>query len=234
MTDREIDSRLEKAASVPHRPARSVLDSIERSIHASLVPVRPLPASWMLSVGLLLVCAAVAFVGATRLGFFGFQALGLEQRVTILPILVVLTCVAARECVSHWIPASRHYVAPGALVMLVSVTLLCVFALMFRDYHTERFFSAGVVCLSVGVLHAVPVACLAAWLLRRGLLVDRVSGGTIAGALGGLSGVTVLELHCPNLEAPHVLLWHVGVVPVSALAGALGGWIYSYSGGRDR
>jgi len=33
-----------------------------------------------------------------------------------------------------------------------------------------------------------------------------------------------LELHCPNLEAAHVLVWHVAVVPVSAVVGALVGW----------
>ena len=47
----------------------------------------------------------------------------------------------------------------------------------------------------------------------------------MAGAFGGLSGVAVLELHCANLEAPHILLWHVGVVPASALAGAFVGWV---------
>ena len=36
--------------------------------------------------------------------------------------------------------------------------------------------------------------------------------------------MTVLELHCVNFEALHVLVWHTAVVPVSAAAGALVGW----------
>jgi hypothetical protein len=183
-----------------------------------------MPAVWMLTAGLLVACAAVAFVGAARLGFFGFHALGVVERVTILPVLVVLICLAARECVSYWLPGSRHYMAPGVLIALVSITLLCMFASMFHEYHTERFLTAGIVCLVVGLVHAIPTAGLAAWLLRRGFLVEAVAGAAIAGAVGGLGGVTVLELHCANLEAPHVLLWHVGVVPVSAAAGALVGW----------
>ena len=104
---------------------------------------------------------------------------------------------------------------------LVSATLFFAFALLFDDYHTTRFLSGGIVCLSVGVLHAIPAACLAAWFLRRGFAVEPVAAGAIAGTFGGLSGVTMLELHCPNLEAPHVLFWHVAVVPVSAALGAL-------------
>ena len=42
--------------------------------------------------------------------------------------------------------------------------------------------------------------------------------------LGGLTGVTLLELHCTNFEALHVLIWHTLVVPVSGAAGALLGW----------
>jgi len=232
VTDRDIERILERAASVADRVPRPILDRITRSIHSSLVPVQPLPATWTLTLVLLAVCSAVAFVGAARLGFLGFQALGLLERVTILPVLVALMYVTAREFVSYWIPASRHYLAPVALVVLVSATLLFVFAALFHDYHAERFLSAGVVCLSVGVAHAIPAACLAAWFLRRGLLVEVVSGAAMAGAFGGLSGVAVLELHCANLEAPHILLWHVGVVPASALAGALAGWAIIVRRGR--
>jgi hypothetical protein len=42
--------------------------------------------------------------------------------------------------------------------------------------------------------------------------------------LGGLAGVGVLELHCTNFQAAHVLVWHTAVVPLSGAAGALVGW----------
>jgi hypothetical protein len=31
----------------------------------------------------------------------------------------------------------------------------------------------------------------------------------------------MLELHCPNLQAAHILVWHTAVVPVSAALGTL-------------
>jgi hypothetical protein len=144
--------------------------------------------------------------------------------VIVLATLAALAGIVSRELVSQWTPGGRHLLAPGALLAVVTVTLLGVFALLFTDYHATRFLSAGMICLFTGVLHAIPAACLAAWFLRRGLAVEPLAAGTIAGAFGGLSGVSLLELHCANLEAPHVLLWHVAVVPVSAALGALVGW----------
>lgn len=232
MKDREIVDRAMQNATrrahgstgLPHSVPPAVLDRIATSIHSSLHPVRPVPGTWVLTTGLLLLCAAVALAGAARSGFFGFQALGVAQRVIILSILAVLAGIVARELASQWIPGSRHYLSPGWLVALASVALLCVFAALFDDYHTTHFVSGGLICLSVGVLHATPAAGLAAWFLRRGLAVEPVAAGAIAGIFGGLSGVAMLELHCANLEAPHVLFWHVAVVPVSAALGALVGW----------
>ena len=221
MKDPEIDRVLEDAARAPHSVSPAVLDHIATSIHSSLHPVRPVPRTWVLTAGLLVLSAAVALGGAARSGLFGFWTQSVGERVIILSILAVLAGVVARELVSYWIPGRRHYLAPGWLVVLVSAALLSVFGSLFDDYHTSRFVPTGVICLSVGVLHAVFAACLAAWFLRRGLAVEPVSAGTIAGTFGGLSGVAMLELHCPNLEAPHVLFWHVAVVPVSAALGAL-------------
>ena len=227
MKDHEIDEVLESAARQPHTVHPEVLDRIASSINSSLHPVRPTPSARVLAAGLFLVCTAVALTGAWRSGFFGFQVLGTAQRVIILSVLAILTWIAARELVGQWTPGSRHSLAPRWLIALFSATLLVTFALLFNDYHATRFVSAGVVCLLVGVLHAIPAAGLAAWLLKRGLAVEPVSAGAIAGTFGGLSGVMMLELHCPNLEAPHVLFWHVAVVPVSAALGALAGWATS-------
>jgi len=36
--------------------------------------------------------------------------------------------------------------------------------------------------------------------------------------------VTMLELQCPNFQAWHVLVWHTGVILVSAAGGAWVAW----------
>jgi hypothetical protein len=43
----------------------------------------------------------------------------------------------------------------------------------------------------------------------------------VAGTLSGLAGLIMLELHCPNFEVPHLVVWHTAVVLFSGGVGAL-------------
>jgi hypothetical protein len=45
-------------------------------------------------------------------------------------------------------------------------------------------------------------------------------GGTL-GAIAGLLGATVLQFTCSRQEPGHMLVWHAGVILVSATVGAL-------------
>lgn len=224
MRNADIDDALERAVPSPHAVQPELLKRIAETIRPTLVPVRPLPPGWALSAGLLLILAAVALVGAARVGFQGFAALGLVPRAAIFGTLMVLACAAAGAMVAEWIPGSRRRLTAGGLLALACAALLGVFALLFHDYRTQHFLAAGLSCLLTGLLHAVPAALLAWWLLRRGCALNAVSAGLAAGVLGGLTGETLLELHCTNFEALHVLIWHTLVVPVSGAAGALLGW----------
>ena len=133
------------------------------------------------------------------------------------------------------IPGGLRRTSPGALLRFGSAALLAVFAFLFRDYQTDHFFSIGIVCLLTGLLHAIPAALLGWLLLRRGFAVNPVSAGLVAGVLGGLAGVGMLELHCPNFQAAHVLVWHTAVVPLSGAAGALVGWtVHRWTGSNAR
>jgi hypothetical protein len=219
--DREIDDILRQAAQAPHAVDPALLDRVSRSIGSSLEPVRPLPSAWVLAGGLVLIGAAVAMAGAAALGFHGIQDLGAVGRAVIFPALGVLIVLAAMACVSQMVPGSRRLVAPGLLLGAGSLVLLAVFALVFHDYRTSHFVSQGVACLVAGLVLAIPTA-LGSWLLlRRGFAVNSVAAGLMAGTLAGLAGVTMLELHCANFEAFHVMLWHTAVVPISAAVGAL-------------
>jgi hypothetical protein len=222
--DQEIDDVLKKAARAGQDPDPLVLERIGDAIKPSLCPVRPLPPVWLMTAGLVLVCAAVSLAGGARAGFFGVAKMNLLERSLVFPALGLLSCLAAVSFVHQMIPASRLRVSPRALLALSSVALLALFAHLFRDYHTDHFFSAGIACLLTGLLHAIPAGLLSWLLLRRGFPVNPVSAGLVAGTLGGLAGVGLLELHCPNFQAAHILVWHTAVVPVSAALGALLGW----------
>jgi hypothetical protein len=222
--DAEIDAALDQAARVRREVPAELLQRIAATIAPTLRPVRALPPTWVLAGGLVLITGAVALLGAARAGFQGFEALGLAPRLLIFGTLTLLACVAAVRLVGEWIPGSPRRLTAAALLALVVIILSGVFALLFHDYRIERFVSAGLTCLATGLLHALAAALLGWWWLRRGWAVDSVSAGLAAGVAGGLAGVTLLELHCTDFHALHVLVWHTLVVPASGGVGAFAGW----------
>ena len=155
MNDREMDEILEERAA-GSRLEPALLERVTDSIQSSMRPVRPLPPTWVLASGPILICAAVALAGAARAGFYGIEKMSVLERALIFPTLGIFVWVAAAEFVSEMIPGSRRRIAPGALLGIGSLALLGLFAVLFRDYRTDHFVSAGIVCLMTGLLHAVP------------------------------------------------------------------------------
>jgi hypothetical protein len=223
MTDEQVDKVLQDASAAAPQVDPALLKRIAGSLQSTLQPVHPLPPTWVLAAGLTLICAVVAATAAGRAGFFGVEQLSVGERVAIFLTLGILVWVGGTAFVSQLIPASRQRFTAGAGLAISITVLLGVFALVFRDYHTERFVSAGIACLLTGLLIALPAAVLSWVLLRRGFAVNPVAAGLVGGTLAGLCGVTMLELHCANFQALHVLVWHTAVVPVSAAVGALVG-----------
>jgi len=221
--DEEIDQILNKAAAAAPEPAPELLQHVAESIRPSLQPVHPLAPAWLLSNGLVLVCLAVSLAGALRAGLFGFARMDPFERALIFPALAILLWAAARTFVAEMIPGSLRRIAPPVLLLLTGAALVGLFAFLFHDPATGHFVPVGLVCPGIGLLHAVPAALLSWLVLRRGFATNPVSAGLIAGTLGGLAGVSLLELHCPNFETAHVLVWHTAVVPVAAGLGALTG-----------
>jgi len=231
VNDKDIDEVLHKAAQAPDALEPALLQRIAGSLQP-LEPVRPLPPTWVLATALLFLGAAIALAAASHAGFYGFAKMDLLERLLIFPTLACFACVAAAEFVHSMIPGSRRRFTPENLLLVASVLLLAVFALLFHDYHTDHFLSAGILCLVTGVAHAIPVGLLGWLLLRRGLALNRVAAGLLGGAFAGLVGITLLELHCPNFEAFHILVWHTAVLPVSAALGAFLGHLLNRRAGK--
>jgi hypothetical protein len=221
MRDSDIDDVLNRAAGAAPDVDPALLGRIANSIGASLQPVRPLPSFGVLVAVLVIVSAAVALMGATILGLHGIQALGAARIALIFPILLAFLCLAAMVCVGEMIPGSRHRVDPKVLLAAACLALTAVFAVLFTDYRSERFISQGMACLTAGLLGAIPTAAISWWILHRGFAVNSLAAGVAVGTLAGLAGVSMLELHCPNFEAPHVMIWHTAVLALSGAAGAL-------------
>lgn len=224
MKDEDVDDVIARAARGTSSVDPALLERISQTIGSSLQPVKPLPSSWLLTTALCTVCVGVAICGALVLGAHGFQLMSPVQIGLIFPVLGMLAVMAAALYVDEMIPGSRRWLAPWALVAAASLIMIAVFALLFHDYGIIRFLPQGLICLKAGLLEALPVALAGWWILHRGFAVNSIAAGIAQGTLAGLAGVSMLELHCVDFQAPHQMLWHTSILPITGAAGALFAW----------
>jgi Negative regulator of sigma F len=218
MKDIEIDEILERGAGVPYQMDPTLRSRVSASM-TDVQPVRPVSPVWMVA-SLLSISALIAIASASALGLYGITKLSGVEIATIFSALGMFTWLTAMASVGEMIPGSRKWMNPVMLLALILIGSIAVDAILFRDYAMGAFVPAGIPCLRAGLAVAIP-AGIGSWLvLRRGFAVNHRSAGLAAGTLAGLAGVTMLEFHCPNFLAPHVIVWHTAVIPISALVGA--------------
>jgi hypothetical protein len=214
----QIDEIL--ARESPHEVDPALLGRVIASIGGSFRPVRPMAPAWMLVSVLFLICASLAVVAASAFGMSGIQSLSGAQMAAIFSALGIFTWLAALISAGEMAPGRKRWMNPTLLLVLITAGFLAVDAILFRDYGMDSFVAQGIPCLRAGLVVAVSTG-VASWLvLRRGFAVDRTAAGLAAGTLAGLAGLTMLEIHCANFHAMHVMVWHTAVIPISALAGA--------------
>ncbi len=233
MNDREIDDILNKAAGAGPGVDAALVERISKSIGAGLQPANALPAASLVAGGMVLTCAVVAMAVALGLGLYGIRKMDATQAASIFALLVVLFFAVARLCVSEAVPGSRRLMAPWVSMLAICVAPAILFAALFQNYGTQHFVTEGVRCLSAGLATAIPAAALVWMMLRRGFAVDSVASGMARGALAGLAGLAMLELHCKVFDAPHILVWHNAVVAASGALGAAAGRVFQ-AGPRRR
>ena len=118
---------------------------------------------------------------------------------------------------------------PGATRRVLVVWALVVAVLVAAGHSAgvepmPLFMKQARYCLVLGCLVAVVPATLCLLLLRRALGVGGWPLGVVVGAAAGALGCVLLELHCPNPHAAHLVVAHGGPMLVSAL---LVGWLAS-------
>jgi hypothetical protein len=195
------------------------LTRLASGLAADLSPTQPMaPAGFYLTAFVGIFASIVAF-GVFREGTRALSAMSLVQILSILGALSACAFLLASSLVSQMVPGSLHRLRPELMPWAVVVTLSVVAGVIFRFGDAGRFWARGWACLRVGV----PFALLAAgpfWLvLRAGAVLSPKAAGAAAGLLAGLAGTSVLEMHCPNLDLSHILVWHVGVSALGSLCG---------------
>lgn len=223
MTGREMEEAITAMAAreAAVRPDDRVLGNIRGSVLRGLKPVRPLARATVYTSVFVVLTLAVAFAWIAFLRIYN-TALGPGRLALIAAILLIAIAAVSRTLARLMVPGSS-VVSPLGVFLAQVVVLEITFLALFHNYSMGGFVHYGTSCLTAGLLWALPVALLAWLFLGRGLIVDYPGAGLMLGALAGLAGVAILELHCPAVTLPHIAVWHGGVLVVSAAAGYLAG-----------
>jgi hypothetical protein len=196
-----------------------VMSRITATLTRQLSPVTPLPSDGTLTLLIFASFVAFCLILTATVGFFGYAAMTGGESAVYCGILGIFGLLFSSSAVASAIPAGKVRM-PAYLVIgaSVAITGLAV-SVMFPGFTTEHFVRRGIPCLRLGCICAVLFGILAGLLLRRGYITDRWRTALVISCFAGFSGVAVLGLHCPLLNAPHIIVWHLGTMAVSALVG---------------
>jgi hypothetical protein len=215
---------------VADAPSPEVLRQIEETLTAELRPVRPLAPARYFFAAFAAIFILIVAVGVYRLGAFAISAMSPVQSIVTLGALTVSAGLLAYSLVQQMAPGSRHRIAPKLLPAAIIALLVLVMVSFFRFQHERDFWGSGWACLRAGIPFALLAAAPFWLLLRRGAILSPRVTGAAAGLLSGLVGTSALEIHCPNLDASHILTWHLGVALLGAVIGLAAGFAGAAAG----
>ena len=193
--------------------------AIAERIGRNLSAVRPLKPFGYYAAGFALIFLAPIVAALGMLRNYGIAGISPAVIVIAFGALAVCAALLAVSLAADMSPGTR---CPAPAVVLTGGILLSLAAMfcVLLPYHTETsFWVPSSNCLQLGVVFAVPTAALAWGLLRRGAVLSPAISGAAAGLLGGLAGLTVLEIHCPDHNLAHVLVAHWGTALVCTAIG---------------
>jgi hypothetical protein len=211
-------------------PSPAILQKITEGIAINLRPVSPVAPAGYFFGGIAGIFVSIVALCVYRMGALAIAVMTPLETVAILTALAVSTGLLAYSLVHQMIPGSPHRISPRLLPVGIAVLLTIVIGVLFQFQHEQNFWGHAWPCIRAGI----PIGVLAAvpfWLiLRRGAILFPAMTGATTGLLAGLVGTSVLEIHCPNLDAWHILISHLGVAMLCALAGLIVGFAVEIKG----
>jgi hypothetical protein len=202
---------------------QSTLIRLQASILADLTAVRPLWPARLYLLVFLAIFLVTAGIGAYRLGPSGWPLLTAFQRTGVFTSIAIGAGLLGFSLTLQMVPASKYLCHPALLPVGAFALLLLVIALVFQVAPELHFLRAGLWCLRAGVPYETPAAIAFFLVMSRGVVLSLPVAGMTTGALAGLVGVAVLEVHCPNLDVLHIMAFHLGVLAIGIVMGLIFG-----------
>ena len=196
-------------------------------IQADLRPVRQMWPTWAYVLVFVATVGAVAGFAmlATSSSFSGWQALGTGRATAILGMVGVAAIAMAYSSTLLMVPGSRFVFGPKSALLVVGIAIAGLVLVLIPVTAHPRFAHTAGNCFRLGLPYGLSAAILCHLVMRTGAPLFRGVAGLTAGVLGGASGLAFLELHCPLLDAGHVLAGHVSIpLFCGALCGSLARW----------
>lgn len=209
MAPRDVDQLL-KAPDLPPLPAQRI-PQIESAIVADLKPVRPLASDATYLAAFAGIFLIVCIAGCYIVGQLGWRALNETQRFAIFLPLVAMAALLDLAVVRQMRPAAKYGRSAALISAILLASLALIMAILFQPVSETAFVRHGIGCYRTGITFAIPAALLFALLLLRGAALSPLLTGATAGGFAGLVGLVVLEVHCPNLNLYHIIVWHLSV-----------------------
>jgi len=206
----------------PSVPVSPELGSrIENTLKSSLKPVRRVGSTRIIAAQLFLAFVLLAVSVASVMNAAGLRAMTVGQLMSIIAVLIGGAVLLSFSLAWQTTPGSLRRIPAGTAMTILAVALFVAVAVLFPWHTRDGFLRLGWHCLKGGLVMAVPAAVLFGMMAWRGAPLGLgMLGGTL-GAIAGLVSVTVLQSNCGIQDAIHLLVWHGGVLAVSALTGFL-------------
>lgn len=194
-----------------------LLDELTRQIQRDLRPVTPIRPAWFFAGIMAATFGVLVAIGAGWLKAAAVPILGPARCAAALLALGFAAALTMDVLARQMVPGSRYRFDPVRLPVLVFAGLGAVFAMLYPSRAEHDFLKLGLVCLSCGLGFFAPAAVIFWMMLRRGAVVAARPAGAAVGLLAGLTGTTVLEVHCPLQGVWHIITWHLGVAAIGML-----------------
>jgi hypothetical protein len=208
-------------ANLPLSPA--LANQITRSLVQDYTPVRPLPPAGYLIAAFAVLFAVFILLGGILLGDRALLKMNWLTAWVVFASLAVAAGSLSFALPAQMVPGSRRALSPGLLALIILSGVALVLAALFPMYREPAFWAQAWWCLRAGLVAGL-LSSVSFWLiLSRGAVLNMPATGALAGLLGGLTGATILELHCPDFNAAHILVGHWGAALLCAGLGWLAG-----------